>query len=489
MFKKTAISLAIIFTFLISLPVNAATTDSSSQVPELNPFCWHKSACDAIRKRLGAPEGSSGFISDASAAPCVGGEGDDQWGKCLPAGTSKTEISFGGKSEFSNVGQFIVLMYKYLLTIASIVAVAVIVIAGAQWVTSGGNSEAISSAKKRIGGAFIGLFIAYMSYFVLNTINPALVNLRLPQVWLVRSQSLIPEFCSDIEGANTGKTKFMFAAPKETQTTPVSVSTAAGKSDGFKWANPKTEPQFACGSRFFAENGGESDCRGDFCPIEDGNQKSCFSEDSKFYECGDVRLAGRISYTSPLKNCGFFSGAISNKAGDLGGAWDCPPTGKIQLMVVCKANVGKNWFASHSALTDYIANKFEFGDDGRGATAEGRYAVSAKASDVLNEAVHRCDDYGEGIGADGVKGFVADFNMIKNSVLVGNKPHLIGKGGVDLGRFSAMADSAYKIDQKYLFSLDDIIKGARLGLDAADVDDSGDQITDKNKTYWESKYR
>ncbi|HSR89310.1 MAG TPA: hypothetical protein VLK22_02820 [Candidatus Udaeobacter sp.] len=490
MLKKITISAIILFSFFISFSASAATTDPNSQLPELNPFCWHRKACETIRKQFGAADNSSGFISDASAAPCTGGEGDDQWGKCLPAGTSKTEISFGGKSEFSNVGEFIVLMYKYLLSIASIVAVIVIVIAGAQWITSGGNSEAISSAKKRIGGAFIGLFIAYMSYFILNTINPALVNLRLPQVWLIRSQSLMPEFCADIEGANSGTIKFMFAAPKETQTTPISTAAAAGKEDGFKWINPKTEPQFACGSRFFAENGGETDCRGDICPIENGNQKSCFSEDGKFYECGDVRLAGRISYTSPLKNCGFFEGAISNQAGDLGGPWDCPPTGKIQLMVVCKdlSQLVHNWGSSHQALTDFLTT-LEFGDDGRGTTAEGRYAVSSKASDVINEAMHRCDQFGAGNGADGVKGFVADFNMIKNSIVVGNKPHLIGKGGVDLGRYSAMADSVYKVDQKYLFSLDEIIKGARLDLDVAGVEDSGNEITNKNKAYWESKYR
>ena len=196
MLKKTVIIVVVLFTFLISSPARSAPTSTESQIADINPYCWHRRDCYIIRRTFltGNPtdaELEKGFVSDLSTAPCNGGTGDDQWGRCLPAGVTKTEISFGGKTEFANIGEFIILMYKYLVTIASIVAVVVIIIAGMQWVTSGGNSEAISSAKKRIGGAIIGLFIAYMSYFVLNTINPALVNLHLPQVWVVRPVALL----------------------------------------------------------------------------------------------------------------------------------------------------------------------------------------------------------------------------------------------------------------------------------------------------------
>ena len=129
--------------------------------------------------------------------PCIGGSGGKQWGKCLAAGRTVTEISFGGQTTFAHMGEFIIVVYNYALRIASILAVVMIIVAGIQWVTSGGNSESITSAKKRIAGAMMGLFIAFLSYFILQAINPSLLSLRLPQVWMIKTIKLPPEFCID----------------------------------------------------------------------------------------------------------------------------------------------------------------------------------------------------------------------------------------------------------------------------------------------------
>ena len=342
MFKKISVIIILLFTFLVSSPTNAQV-DASSELPELNPFCWHRSDCQSIRKQFGGTgTGDEGFITDASVAPCTGGTkgSPEEWGWCLPAGTSKTEISFGGKSEFSNIGEFIVLMYKYLLTIASIVAVVVVIIAGAQWITSGGNSEAIGSAKKRIGGALIGLFIAYMSYFVLNTINPALVNLRLPQVWLVKPISLTPEFCGQLEKpGEEGKIKFMHAAGGSEQAKPVTLETASGKADGFKW-KLIDKNIFNCGERFFVEAGGKTPCMGDGCPMPG---ETCFDKlgKRKNYTCGDVRIGGDIKSSVLIQSCDhmFLGGAI--EATGLSTPWDCPPIdeGESWLMPVCNSQM------------------------------------------------------------------------------------------------------------------------------------------------------
>jgi hypothetical protein len=492
MFKKIAIFTVFLFTVFLASPASAV--DNTSNIPETNPFCWHLKDCQKQRKLFGGSgTGEEGFVSDASVAPCVGGVGEEKWGRCLPAGTSKTEISFGGKSEFSNVGDFIVLMYKYMLTIASIVAAVMIIIAGMQWITSAGNSDAINSAKKRIAGALIGLFIGYMSYFILNTINPALVNLRLPQVWLVRPQSLTPEFCSELDPKDEGKIKFMFAAPLENQG-PITLETAAGKADGFKWTKPASTLNFYCGNRFFVESGGKTPCRGDYCPPVGGNQKSCFTLDEKSYSCGDVRMTGKISYTSPFKNCGFFSGAISNQAGDLGGPWDCPPTGKIQLLMICK-DMSKFWAAVDDGDVVGVADKtdfmkgFSFGDDGKGTSQEGRYSVS-ESSQAVKGLLPLCGDEKSPVSDrnwGGVKGFAVDFLMIKNSWVVSNKSHLVGKGGVDLGWWEKIADELYKVDSRYLFSVEEILEGGRLNIDVAEISDET-SITEKNKSYWESGY-
>jgi len=76
------------------------------------------------------------------------------------------------------IGEYIVGVYTYALGIAAIIAAIMIIIAGVRWTTSGGNSEAIGSSKKRIGGALVGLLIAYLSYAVLNIINPGLTTFK-----------------------------------------------------------------------------------------------------------------------------------------------------------------------------------------------------------------------------------------------------------------------------------------------------------------------
>ncbi|MBI2037957.1 MAG: TrbC/VirB2 family protein [Candidatus Magasanikbacteria bacterium] len=286
MFKKFLIVFAIFFSsFLVSFPADAQNT--SSQIPALNPFCWKKKECVDTRRKYVANNptdeqlAKDGFVTGASVAPCVGGTGNDEWGRCLPAGQSKTEISFGGQDRFSNVGDFILLMYRYLISVAGILAVVVIIFAGVQWITSGGNSETISSAKHRISGAVIGLFIAYGSYFILNTINPALVNLRLPQVWLVRPQQLIPKFCKQLEGAEEGRLKFRFYALESDQVSEVDISKAGNEEMPYGQKDANGLDIFSCGRRFLAEDSGTQTCFGDVCGLEQGNRQGCVEWNSQ----------------------------------------------------------------------------------------------------------------------------------------------------------------------------------------------------------------
>ncbi len=76
------------------------------------------------------------------------------------------------------LAQYIATGYKYIVSIASILAVLMIIVAGFQWSMSGGSPDAIGEAKKRIGGAVTGLVIAVGSYALLYAINPGLVQFR-----------------------------------------------------------------------------------------------------------------------------------------------------------------------------------------------------------------------------------------------------------------------------------------------------------------------
>jgi hypothetical protein len=482
MSKKISVIIILLFTLLVSLPASAV--DNTSQIPELNPFCWHLKDCQKQRKLFGGSgKGTEGFFSQD---PCSGGDSEDPWGRCQAAGTAKTEISFGGKSEFNNVGDFIVLMYKYMLTIASIVAAAMIMIAGVQWIISGGNSERIGSAKKRIAGALIGLFIGYASYFVLNTINPALVNLRLPQVWMVKPMSLTPEFCSELEKPGSeGSIRFMHAAAASEQVKSVTLETADKKADGFKWKLSTDRQQFVCGDRFFVESGGKTPCMGNLCPLG----KTCFDNVGKRvnYTCGDVRIGGDISAGVVKESCGhlFLGGFI--EASGISSPWSCPPIVDSWLMPVCNNQITDIEWEKSSYLrggreAGNLLDDLDFGD-GYGETTGGHYRIEVPIDKFENDSMHRCDKFG------GVKGFIVNFKMDLSVSLgksdTGKQEHFVGKGGVDLGRSPAALRILHKLNPQYMFTVDEIRNGtARLNVTASDIEE-GVSLGDKQKKHYD----
>jgi len=89
-----------------------------------------------------------------------------------------------------NLSDYIEGIYRLGIGLAGTFAVIMIIIAGYQWMTSGGSSDKTGAAKKRIFNAGIGLMLALLAYIILNAITPRLVALRLPKVDPVRSISL-----------------------------------------------------------------------------------------------------------------------------------------------------------------------------------------------------------------------------------------------------------------------------------------------------------
>jgi len=79
------------------------------------------------------------------------------------------------------IGHYIREIYKYFIGISGIIAVVVIMVAGLIWLISGGSQEKISQAKNLINGAISGLILLLLSYFILLTINPDLVNFKTSQ--------------------------------------------------------------------------------------------------------------------------------------------------------------------------------------------------------------------------------------------------------------------------------------------------------------------
>lgn len=78
----------------------------------------------------------------------------------------------------SSAGNYIKAFYTFGVMAGTIVAVLVLMVAGFMWLTAAGNVTQISQAKTYIGGAMTGLVLLLLSFTILQTINPKLVEFQ-----------------------------------------------------------------------------------------------------------------------------------------------------------------------------------------------------------------------------------------------------------------------------------------------------------------------
>lgn len=83
------------------------------------------------------------------------------------------------KGDFSTLTEYISAFYKFMIGLAGILSVIMLTIAGLMWLTAGGNASQIGKAKQWIGGSLTGLVLALLSYTILYTINPDIVELEM----------------------------------------------------------------------------------------------------------------------------------------------------------------------------------------------------------------------------------------------------------------------------------------------------------------------
>ncbi len=184
----------------ISLPAFAAETRTPVNI-KIGPTCFTQSEC------IGEPYKGT---PSPSATPECQNPNIFQSQEAIDRGityncyavqpTVKLQVSIGGRS-VTGLENYIQRLYNYLLSIIGIVAGIMIVWAGIKWLTAGPLAERVEDAKKKIAGAIMGLVIALAAYVILQTINPALVNLRLPPIKLARQSQEVTEVkCSGDRG-------------------------------------------------------------------------------------------------------------------------------------------------------------------------------------------------------------------------------------------------------------------------------------------------
>jgi hypothetical protein len=114
--------------------------------------------------------------------------------------------SVPGRSSVSALGPgaFVANFYDFALMIGGVLAFGVIIYGGVRYMASAGNPSGQSDAKEWIEGALLGLLLLVGAYFVLNVINPQLLNLKLPTLQTLNIQ--VPTSGSGSGGGGTGGT-------------------------------------------------------------------------------------------------------------------------------------------------------------------------------------------------------------------------------------------------------------------------------------------
>lgn len=109
-------------------------------------------------------------LTPVLTAPLVGASAKEQLCKGATGNTSCTK-----SGEENDLTAVITNVVNILLFIIGAASVIMIVIGGLRYVTSGGDSGSVNSAKNTILYAIVGLVIAFMAYAIVNFVVTQLV--------------------------------------------------------------------------------------------------------------------------------------------------------------------------------------------------------------------------------------------------------------------------------------------------------------------------
>jgi len=92
-----------------------------------------------------------------------------------PGAFTSITNSTSGAIDFNNLGAFFGQIFNYGIAVAGVLAVVMIIWGGIEYMTTD-SWTGKDDGKKRIQDALVGLGLALVSWLVLYTINPCLVN-------------------------------------------------------------------------------------------------------------------------------------------------------------------------------------------------------------------------------------------------------------------------------------------------------------------------
>jgi hypothetical protein len=126
----------------------------------------------------------------------------------IPGSGFTKGIEYKIEENTKTIGTYITSIYNYLLAIVGLLSTIVLMAAGIIWMTAAGNTERISLAKNFIIGALTGLLLLLLSYILLKTINPNLVDFKPSDVNNIKKDFQFEIEEDELDQDTTGRDQF-----------------------------------------------------------------------------------------------------------------------------------------------------------------------------------------------------------------------------------------------------------------------------------------
>ncbi len=181
----------------------AAFACGANQHPSRTPFCFDDAECTAQNGKIDEsgyqpPECTTGF---KYCYPTI--KADQKVTLQVKIGTYATSINFG---------EYIGVMYKWMVSSAVFIAIIMLMIGGVRY-TLGAASDQIAAAKKMMVNAITGLVLLLSAYLILFTVNPDLVSLQVPRLPMIKQVALVDS--ADCRTLLDDGWKIDFSGPEE----------------------------------------------------------------------------------------------------------------------------------------------------------------------------------------------------------------------------------------------------------------------------------
>jgi type IV secretory pathway VirB2 component (pilin) len=160
-------------------------TAEDINTPENNTKCWEEQECLKSTVIInGKPFGSD--WGESQPTQCVNGQHYCYTkGSTISLGVLIPKSDGTSASSVAGIGEYVQLVYTFLLGAGSLLAVLMVMIGGLQWVMARGNQTAIGNAKERMSKAIMGIVLLFGAVTIMTFIDPSLTKFeefRVPKI-------------------------------------------------------------------------------------------------------------------------------------------------------------------------------------------------------------------------------------------------------------------------------------------------------------------